>query len=81
MLSLLWHSLATAAPVPGRHYEILALDSQSGSPYADVYVALINSLKSFGYRKDENLFITHLSAGNDLKKGEEILLQTERSQI
>jgi putative ABC transport system substrate-binding protein len=75
----MWHSLATAAPVPGRHYKILALDSQSGSPYADVYASLINSLESYGYKKDQNLLVTHLSAGNDLKNGEEILLQ-EKNQ-
>jgi putative ABC transport system substrate-binding protein len=77
LLSLLWHSLASAAPVPGHVYQLLALDSQSGSPYTDVYVSLIQSLESYGYREDENLSVTYFSAGNDLEQSEEILQQTK----
>jgi putative ABC transport system substrate-binding protein len=75
LVLLFGYSLASAAPVPGHVYRLLALDSQSGSPYAEVYAALLDSLKSYGYKKGENLSITYHSAGNDVARGEEILRQ------
>ncbi len=75
LLLFFGYSLASAAPVSGHVYRLLALDSQFGSPYADVYAALLDTLESYGYRKGENLSITHESAGNDIARGEEILRQ------
>lgn len=77
LLLLLGCSLASAAPVPvpGHVYRLLALDSQSGSPYANVYAALLDALESYGYRKGENLSVTYHSAGNDVARGEAILRQ------
>jgi putative ABC transport system substrate-binding protein len=75
LLLLFGYSLASAAPVDGHVYRLLALDSQSGSPYADVYSALLDSLHSYGYKKGENLSIAYYSAGNDVARAESLLQQ------
>ncbi|MES9981081.1 MAG: ABC transporter substrate binding protein [Candidatus Thiodiazotropha sp. 6PLUC5] len=65
--------LAHCFPEPGRVYRLLILDSQSGSPYQDVRISLIESLSDHGYREGENLHITYGIAENDVVLGEAIL--------
>ncbi|MCU7845707.1 MAG: hypothetical protein KZQ93_17900 [Candidatus Thiodiazotropha sp. (ex Monitilora ramsayi)] len=70
---LLALSVAEAAPTPGRVYHLLMLDSQGGSPYGDVYAAMMRSLEALGYREGENLSVTRYTAGNDIAHGKAIL--------
>jgi hypothetical protein len=67
LIGLLSIDLAQAAPEPGRDYHLLLLDSQAGSPYEEIRIAMLDTLAEFGYRA-ENLHLTQQSSGNDLAR-------------
>jgi putative tryptophan/tyrosine transport system substrate-binding protein len=69
LIGLLGIDFAQAAPEPGRVYRLLLLDSQAGSPYEEVRIAMLDTLAEFGYRAGENLHLTQQSSGNDLARG------------
>lgn len=70
---LLCVSPLSAAPQPGRIYRLLILDSQAGSPYAEIRAALLQGLASFGYASGRNLQLTLHTAGNDETQGVALL--------
>jgi hypothetical protein len=68
LIGLLSIDLAQAAPEPGRDYHLLLLDSQTGRPYEEIRIAMLDTLAEFGYRAGENLHLTQRSSGNDLAR-------------
>lgn len=62
-----------SAPQTGRLYRLFILDSQQGSPYMDVRLAMLASLEQYGYVVGENLQLYFHTAGNDINKGAAIL--------
>jgi len=54
-------------------FDLLIMDSQTGEPYEVARMAMLNTLKSWGYVEGVNLRTTYFSIENDLKRGEEIL--------
>ncbi len=54
-------------------YKLLILDSQSGNPYDEIRLQLIQTLAQLGFKQGENLEIVLHAAGNDAQKGEQIL--------
>ncbi len=63
------------APVqqPARVFRLLIDDSQTGEPYQTARLALVESLKNWGYAAGKNLEVTSISIENDLAGGESLL--------
>ncbi|MDW7999013.1 MAG: ABC transporter substrate-binding protein [Thermodesulfovibrio sp.] len=54
-------------------FKLLIFDSQEGYPYNEVRVALLKSLRNFGYFEGKNLSIKQVFIGNDIDRGARIL--------
>jgi putative ABC transport system substrate-binding protein len=73
LLSLFVPGAVMAGSDPGRTYHLLILDSQTGTPYADIRAAMLGVLSDSGYRVGENLHLTTHTIGNDVSSGERLL--------
>ncbi|MEW8028232.1 MAG: ABC transporter substrate binding protein [Candidatus Thiodiazotropha sp.] len=73
LLLLVGAGATQSAPQTGRLYRLFILDSQQGSPYRDVRLAMLEFLEQYGYVEGKNLQLDFHTAGNDVDKGVEIL--------